>query len=68
MISYKLAFILFVMTMGPQTVGIIAVYGSVTQLVILMHGLACKSDTVQEFERGRCFLHYLTCADLKNIV
>ena len=31
---YKLAFILFVMTPGAQTIGNIAVYGSVEQLVI----------------------------------
>ena len=30
---YKLAFILFVMTPGAQTIGNIAVYGSVKQLV-----------------------------------
>ena len=32
---YKLAFILFVMTPGAQTIGNIAVYGSVKQLVTL---------------------------------
>ena len=33
-IIYKLAFILFVMTPGAQTVSNIAVYGSATQLLI----------------------------------
>ena len=51
---YKLEFILFVMTLGAQTVGSIAVYDC-HEIGELIHGLAGKSDTVLEFDRGMCF-------------
>ena len=38
------------MTPGARTIDNIAVYGSVTQFVILIHGLASKSATVLELD------------------
>ena len=51
----RLAFILFVMTPGAQTIGNIAVYGSAKQIGYLINGLDGKSSTVLKFCHGRCF-------------
>ena len=39
---------------GAQSICNIAVYGSDTHFVDLIHGLAGRSDTVLEFDRDRC--------------
>ena len=55
MIFHKVAFILFVMTPGAQTIGNIAAYGSAKRLVEKFMDSDGISITVQKFCHESCF-------------